>query len=225
MGVESTIVEKNKDGTYQVKGGNVNDGDNGIYLQGKDGAKGDLVGYSATPSSFFESETNTWQGKINPNDQSGRDFLNEKIIRDNPGTYMYAKNAGNGKKYDFKSTNGTSGIKYEKTSDFYRGMPILGTKNGKQIYASARDIGNIGAGLVAGRAGLNWTSARIGFDGYQSSTAGKINIEGISTQYAEKLGYRIGNQMYQQETLSRLPGNGELRNIKISDDVINKGDL
>lgn len=50
------------------------------------------------------------------------------------------------KRYDFKVTNGTN----TKVADIdiYRGMPIFKDINGIVIYSSARDIGNIMAGLL-----------------------------------------------------------------------------
>lgn len=40
------------------------------------------------------------------------------------------------------------------------------TYNGK--IASARDIGNLGAGYIAGKKGMPWGLARAGFDALQS---------------------------------------------------------
>ena len=234
----STIVDRNRDGTYTVVGGNINDGDNGIYLKNSMGGMGELVGYSATPASFFYAEGNEgkgiWQGTIYPYDQAGRNFLN-KLLSNNPNVAMYMPNATGGKDYDFKVTNGLSGIDNDKNEkvfkggknyiDFYRGMPLLGEKNGKPIFGSARDVGNIGAGLVAGRSGIGWSNARLALDGLESYQNSRFGREAIGTQYAERLGYRIGNQMFQKYDLSRMPGNTHLYKIEISHDVISKGDL
>ncbi len=231
MQEESTDVRKNKDGTYTVVGGNLNDGDNGIYVKNNNGSRGDLIGYSATPASFYYAEGNNnrgiWQGTINPDDQSARSFLNN-LLSENPSVAVYMPQGTNGSKYDFKVTNGTNQRVYTGGTDFinfYRGMQILHGKNGKPIYASARDIGNIGAGLVAGREGMGWATARLGLDSYESYKMETFTREAIGTQYAEKLGHRIGNEMYKKFILSRLPGNAHLKDIKISQDVISKGDL
>lgn len=94
---------------------------------------------------------------------------------------------------------------------FYRGMPFIG-KDGVKMYASARDIGNIAAGIVAKKGGLSWKVARFGFDSYQ--TYSDLNIinkiilyaspaslpgimisnwekEGITTQNAQLYGYKM----------------------------------
>ena len=140
-------------------------------------------------------------------------------------------NGYGGKKYDFKRSNGTDKVVYEPGVNYiniFRGMPILDGKNGKPIYASARDIGNIGAGLVAGKAGMGWSTARLGFNTLESWQNNHLTTEDIGTQYGEKLGWRIGNQMYQNYQISeqrRLPGNGHLNNFEISKDVISYGDL
>ena len=222
---ESTIVDKNEDGTYTVIDGDANDGDNGIYINDGNRGKGELIGYSATPESFFFSEEGQWLGTIDPSDQSGRNFLNNQIIGDDPSIPEYIATAKGGEPLDFKRTNGTDEVQFNTPEEFYRGMPLLGEKNGKQIFGSARDVGNIGAGLVAGRSGMGWSTARLGYDGLQSYQEGQFAQESTSTQFGQKLGHRIGTQMHQKFKQSRLPGSGHLRNIKISKDVVKKGDL
>ena len=59
-------------------------------------------------------------------------------------------------------------------------------------YASARDIGNYGAGYIAGRAGMNWKTARIGFDALESFQNSRLSSEGMTTQKAERMGYEAG---------------------------------
>lgn len=223
--VESTIVTANDDGTYKVVGGNANDGDNGIYLVDWESGKVGLVGYSATPESFYFSENDEWLGTIDPTDQSGKNFLNEQIIGDNPSVGVYMARATGGQPLDFKRTNGTNEVMFDTPEEFYRGMPLLGDKDGKPIYASARDVGNVAAGLVAGRSGMGWSTARLGYDGLESIQQGGFSSESTSTQYGQKLGHRIGYQMFQKYEQSRLPGSGHLRNVKISRDVVKKGDL
>ena len=134
-------------------------------------------------------------------------------------------NATGGAPLDFKRTNGTDNVLFNNPADFYRGMPLLGKKNGKAIFASARDVGNIAAGVVAGRSGMGWATARLGYDGLQSIQEGWFSRESSSTQYGQKLGHRIGFQMYQRFTQSRTQGASHLSKIKISKDVIKKGSL
>lgn len=71
-------------------------------------------------------------------------------------------------------------------------MPI-GTNNGKTIYASARDIGNMMAGYKAGSSGLKWSDVETVFDMYESRSIFISEHEGISTRNAEKFGYMIGH--------------------------------
>jgi hypothetical protein len=108
------------------------------------------------------------------------------------------------------------------------------------VFASARDVGNIAAGLVAARSDLSWSTARFGFDFLETSQKfGTIDatlyypffgvkaIEGSSTQYAERLGFRIGSQMRRaeiNEQLRRLPGNGGLPQITVSNSIIIRSD-
>ena len=71
-------------------------------------------------------------------------------------------------------------------------IPSIGkTASGETIYTSARDIGNIAAGIVAARNGIPWNSARLAFDVYQSRHG--FRIEGLSTRNAEYYGW---SQMY-----------------------------
>ena len=58
--------------------------------------------------------------------------------------------------------------------DHYRGMPIW-KEGGKQVFSSARDIGNYVAGYYAAANGFSWSISRLAFDSYQG---GK---EGVST--------------------------------------------
>ncbi|MDE6480614.1 MAG: hypothetical protein K2L45_10120 [Muribaculaceae bacterium] len=189
----STWVTDLGDGTYQVIGGDLNDKDKNIYVyqkseDGKHLVRGKSIGQSATMYSFYDSgETAGQQGNwvhgaiIDPNDLSGKEFLSG-LINDNPPLIDgYAVNAGNRKQYDFKARG-----------NHYRGMPLHAAKDGTRIYASARDIGNIGAGYIAGANGLPWAVARIGFDGYQSIVKGSPAIEGVSSQAAQYFGWTLG---------------------------------
>ena len=215
---ESTQVVDNGDGTYTVVGGNVKDGDNGIYLRKSDGSNGKLLAYSATPESFYNSETGEFKGRIDPNNQKGRDFLNNKILKS--GLFSYMIKARQEGPYDFKRTDGTEGVKYTTVDQFYRGMPI-GEYNGLPIWASARDVGNIAAGYMAGINGFSWEASRLAFDCLESIKVSKNNgeitlaVESSSTQYAQKLGYLIGSALYhnkQVKELSQLPSYGGYAN-------------
>jgi RHS repeat-associated protein len=219
---DSTFVTKNQNGTYSVYGGNLAGNDNGIYCKNSSG-KYELIGYSATPQSFYNAEEGKWMGTIDPKNQDGKNFLNN-LQKNRPGLLHYILNATGGKKFDFKRTNGTSSVVFSETKDHYRGMPLdlEGEDPSKPVYASARDVGNIGAGLIAGWNGFSWSASRLAFDAQHSRQKGRIEIESMSTQYAQRLGWRIGNQIYQKTELSRIPGNGHLRHIKISKSIIKR---
>lgn len=216
----STDVIKEKNGTYTVVGGDITDGDNSIYEVNGDGSK-TRIGYSATPYSFYNTDENAFMGRIDPNNNSGRIFLNG-LLKNNPSEAYYGYKATGGKKFDFKRTNGTDKAIYsdKKVSDYFRGMPILGKENGFSIYASARDVGNIGAGLVIGRSGDSWSFARTGFDALESYQKKDFARETAGTVYAERLGWNIGNAIFQRETLARIPGNAHLYNTAIPQSFI-----
>lgn len=188
----STIVKREGD-RFKVIGGNKDDGDKGIYISGGPTGKDELIAHSATPESFFfpdKGENGTWLGTIDFTDNSGDQFL-KNLIENTPFIGVYMANAYKGKKYDFKVTNGTTEKKYETDEGKYRGMilSVLGTKEGKPIVGSARDVGNIGAGYVAGAHGLSWLEARLGFDALESYQESRLTRESSSTQLAERLGY------------------------------------
>ena len=190
----STWVTDLGDGKYKVVGGDLNDNDLNIYMiqkdeSGKQLIKGKSIGQSATAYSFYNSgetvgDDGDWAygAIIDSKDLSGMEFLSNLIKENPPLVDGYAVNAGNGKRYDFKARYG----------NHYRGMPLHTAKDGARIYASARDIGNIGAGYIAGANGLPWEVARIGFDGYQTIVNRSPAIEGISSQAAQYFGWTLG---------------------------------
>ncbi len=198
-----TRVAQNEDGTYRVIGGVLNKDRNiYVYTQDKDGnytIRGNSIGITTSTTSFYNADADDGKGAwaigsiINPNDKSGDNFLGN--IFGNTPTMIddYMANAGNSGKYDFKTTNGTD--KPIQGIDKYRGMPIGETRNGQTIFSSARDIGNIAAGYVAGANGMSWEASRIAFDTYQSKINRQPSIESISTRNAEYYGWRIGSNI------------------------------
>jgi hypothetical protein len=194
----STYVLQNEDETYRVVGGSLDDDDLNIYALsfGKNGEiTKNSIGVTTSITSFYDSYANDGAGAwatgsiINPNDNSGKDFL-DNLVKSDPEIGYYMDNAKRDQKYDFKSTNGTnqsiSGI------DEYRGMPVGTTKSGQSIYTSAKDIGNIGAGYIAGVHGIPWKEARKEFDKLQSAQDGSPSVELPSTQNAERVGWETG---------------------------------
>lgn len=201
----STWVISRAQGKYQVVGGDLNDKDRNIYAGAfnKNGVfvPRTSIGISTSRTSFYNSDTKgggSWSigSIIDLNDNSGDHFLSELFTKNPPMIDDYMLNARTNHPYDFKVTNGTEhpipGI------DIYRGMPIGVTGTGQRVITSARDVGNIAAGYIAGVNGMSWIASRIAFDGYQGG------IEGISTRNAEYYGWRIG---YNNSTPSQKMSN------------------
>lgn len=90
-------------------------------------------------------------------------------------------NAYGNRKYDFKSRG-----------DAYRGMTVKDSTTGEKVYASARDIGNIGAGYIAGINGIPYQASGLAFDALESLQVRQFSTEGISTQNAEYYGWKVG---------------------------------
>ncbi len=210
---KSTQAVLDSVGHYTIKQGNIHDNDLNIYLMAKDQYgelcnTGIVIGRTPTMTSFYDSDTDSWYGTIDCSDNSGIEFLT-MMYDETPSLLNYICNAGNDEKYDFKATNGTREVLYEVIDEHYRGMPIGVGGDGVAIYTSAREIGNMAAGIVARKSGLSWNVARLGFDAYESRNnlhfyPYKIPIgmgvvggcftfkwqpEGLSTQNAERYGY------------------------------------
>jgi len=200
----STKVAANEDGTYTVIGGDLKDNDKNIYVYTKDEegnytVREGSIGVSSSITSFYNADANNGNGAwsvgsiIDPQDKSGDNFLGDIFANSPPMFDDYMANAGNGKKYDFKITNGSN--EPIKNIDIYRGMSIGVTNSGRPIFSTARDIGNMAAGYVAGANGMSWTASRIAFDAYQTKVSNRPAIEGVSTRNAEYYGWRIGSNM------------------------------
>jgi RHS repeat-associated protein len=186
---DSTFVINNDDGTYTVTGGNLSGGDDdtGVFIKNPDGTV-TLVGNSLTTHSFFDDEGNPVIGAtISTSSNEGENFIHNEIIVGNPSLLEYMPNATGGQKYDFKTReieNRPQGM--TRTQYMYRGSKYGG------FIGSARDFGNIGAGIVAARNGLNWRQARLGFDGLESFQKRQFATEGNPTQKAQRVGFQIG---------------------------------
>ena len=208
---KETHVALNKDGTYRVVGGILNK-DRNIYIFDKDKygkytIKGKSIGVTSSTTSFYNSDYNKGKGTwaigatINPKDRSGKDFLNKMISKDIT-LDDYIDKARNNRPYDFKVTNGSESVVSTDLKYVYRGMSIGKTAFGQEIYTSARDIGNIAAGIVAAKNGISWGDAIIAFDVYQGGR------EGISTQNAEYYGW--------SQTYTHINGITEMSNLRNS---------
>jgi len=191
------VVAKNEDGTYSVVDGELDD-DTSIYIQNEEGDDMEVLAYMMTTHSFFDDDGNVVKGaNINMNSTEGQDFL-DKLIEENPTLLDYAFNARNDEAYDFKVQGETDNMTDEQRQQHrYRGS-VSGN-----LVGSARDYGNVGAGIVAGRHGLNWMQARTGFDGYQLYSdvkRGAIpSVEGPTTKKAQRIGHLIGLKLFQKE--------------------------
>lgn len=198
----STWVMQNSDGTYRVVGGDYTDNDKNVYVYGINDGKlerGNSIGETTSNTSFYNSDANDgkgqWMGTIDLGDKSGKEFLNT-IFNETPGLIDYMKNATGGKLFDFKRQGTTKGdANYANLNYFYRGMSILQKKDGMAMISSARDIGNIAAGYMAGVNGIPWGQVRLAFDILESYQGNLRGVEGLSTQNAERFGYNIGSSV------------------------------
>lgn len=114
-------------------------------------------------------------------DESGFTFISSLITQNGfPSLSLisYMDNARNHEFLNFKAWE----------IDHYRGMPIW-KEGGKQVFSSARDIGNYVAGYYAAANGFSWSMSRLVFDSYQG---GK---EGVSTVNAQLLGWSRGSKL------------------------------
>jgi hypothetical protein len=183
---DSTFVVSRGNGIYEVNGGNLDGNDKGIYLQDDKGnLTGEKIGESLTTHSFVDANDKFVKGAlINTSSSEGQDFIDNEIIKDDPFILAYMWNARNDKDLDFKTRNEDQ--RGDLTVDQYRYRGSV-TSNGK--IGSARDFGNMAAGIVAGRFGLSWKGARMGFDLYQGGSEPKV------TQLAERHGFLIGQKL------------------------------
>ncbi len=191
---DSTFVVANDNGTYTVTGGNLSgaEDDTGIYTRDADGNLV-LVGQSITTHSFFDDKGRAVVGAVlDPTSYEGALFVLGEIVGGDPTLLGYMSTAWGGQEYDFKTRGQDDRAKgVFKLRYHYRGstVPFM---DGVPMFGSARDFGNIGAGIVAGRAGVSWEAARLVFDALESIQEMEITKEGIPSQKAQKLGYTIG---------------------------------
>jgi len=193
-GGDSTIVVSLGKGKYEVRQAETKSGDRGVYVatfdkKGKRTLTGEKLGNSITTHSFVDKNNIAVKGAvIDMNSREGQNFVDE-IIADDPNLFTYAvypKTGGDKAHYDFKHRN--FGDKADRLPYYYRG-----SVNSEGEIGSARDFGNIGAGIVAGRAGMSWGMARLGFDGYQGSS------EPATSQMAQRIGYDLGRKLFTQD--------------------------
>ncbi len=205
---KSTKVKRNEDGTYEVIGGDLSDGDLNIYVYQEDDEgnfipTGVSIGKTTSLTSFYNADADGGKGKwaihsrIDLNDKSGQDFITH-IVDANEPLVIYAIKALPGGMNDYKTSNGTRD-KSDNNRDIYRGMPLGSSSNGVLYISSARDIGNMAAGYEAGIHGLSWLATRILFDGLQSITDQKLSFEKQSSVNAQYYGWNNGHKKYERK--------------------------
>ena len=208
----STDVKRKKDGSFTVEKGKA-DGDRNVYVVDNKGKRtGEIIGKSLTEYSFLDEKGNGVKGAvINLKDNSGVNFLNKDIISSNLGLIAYMPNATGGEKYDFKSKGIAARLEEMTREQYqYRGMSFegvlgFGNQDGSTLtIASARDIGNVAAGYVAGNNGLGWGGGRLGFDALESYQKGAFATEGQPTKRAQRIGFEIGTKKFNQRKTDKL---------------------
>ncbi len=211
MRVTSTDVLKNKDGTYKVVDAKP-DGDKNVYVQNAKGERtGEVIGRTISDRSFIYDNGKAAVGAIiNLNDYTGSNFLNKTIIGGNITLSQYVGNARGRQQYDFK-TIGIDKIPANQREEYkYRGMPFYNIEgyeyksDNMPIIATARDIGNVAAGYIAGANNLRWEISRIAFDALESIQQKRFTTEGQTTQLAQRIGYDIGSKV----AVSPIPEQG-----------------
>jgi len=206
--VDHIDVTKNKDGTYNVVGGQANSDESIYVVDGSGKRTGEVVGQMLTEFSFHHEDGSAVVGaNINLNDQSGHNFFNNKIK--NVGLFDYIGNAKGEQPLDFKHKGMNDRNEGTTVSQHhYRGMSFDGK------VASARDIGNYSAGYVAGKHGFGWGTSRFAFDALETKQAkGTWNTllyypfnrvsEGQPTQQAQRAGHNIGYTIFKQQQFER----------------------
>lgn len=199
----STLVSMNADGTYKVVDVNPDDNDYGIYLaeidkNGNYKSTNALIGYTVSLYSFMKEDNKTpvLDVVIDPNNYSGIRFFEDLTMNIRPlGEYMIK--AMPNRQFDFKKTEGGHEVVFSSPNSAYRGMPLMRLSNGRMIYASARDVGNVVAGYYAATYGITWDEARKAFD--------KLNrgVEPLVSQNAQLFGYRLGAKLPYNERIGR----------------------
>jgi len=184
---ETTIVGDNGDGTYTVKD---------VILDGKTDVvttSGVKVGESLTTHSFVDANNNPVVGAIiDSNSSEGQNFIDNEIVGTDIPVIEYMANSYTvGKDLDFKSRNEGKRGSLTRQQYRYRGSK---TKDGKM--ASARDFGNMAAGIVAGRNGIGWSLTEGAFNALQGGQEPPVSA------LAQKVGHNIGRQLNRKDAVN-----------------------
>jgi hypothetical protein len=206
----STDVTQNADGTYKVVNAKA-DGDKNVYAVKDDKSQHDanskVIGRTVSDGAFVDDNGKAIKGAtINLSDKSGVNFLNKQIIEKKGLSLVdYMKNETGGKDYDFKASGlkdqpkGTDMLVYESRGMSGDGITGMNNTSGVPLIVTARDVGNIGAGYMAGVSGLSWPTARIGLDALESYQQGKLATEGQASQIPQRVGWEMGQETLRQK--------------------------
>ena len=201
----STKVKRLDDGTYEVVDVDTTDDDYNIYVGtvdengNLDWSNKESIGWSVSFYSFVQDDNLIpMKGAIiNPNDNSGREFIQNLTGSLRPLGY-YLLNAWNKQLFDFKTTNGNRRVVSDDVLYVYRGMPVLKSTDGVLFYGSARDVGNIVAGYYAAAYGITWDEAREAFDALDPhGPESKVSV------YGQQFGYKMGLSIPEQKRRMR----------------------
>lgn len=102
----------------------------------------------------------------------------------------------------------------DDNSYLYRGM-IIGFDGNIPVICSARDVGNVSAGYMAGRHAIPWNLARVFFDRLETKQKGTPSMEGPTSQSAQYLGWIWG-----MEEISGNPSAIFLRSVKFINGLV-----
>lgn len=208
---DSTFVNSNKDGTYNVTGGNLIGDDRGVYVLNADKER-ERIGETLFTGSFFNYDKNSWVegATIDLNDKSHQKFLDKN---DNLEALGYL--LPNPNNYDYKAIR--DGERSERGNSIYN---YRGARLDNGLIASARDVGNIQAGKSAGNSGLSWLMTKRAFKMRQGmndfSNTNYTWVERIGralngvpetkgTVQAERYGWEVGIGRYREMVNSLSP--------------------
>lgn len=111
-----------------------------------------------------------------------------QVLSDDCNLILYMAMALPNLPYDFKEQGlDKRGSEITRKQHHYRGSVDLDGNLG-----SARDFGNITAGIMAGKSGLSETIALLGFDALESIQKIKLTTEGPTSKAAQLVGISIG---------------------------------
>ena len=150
-----------------------------------------------TTHSFVDENNNPVIGAmIDLNSSEGQNFIDNEIINNDPNILLYAKKSyAVGLPLDFKSRK--ENLKDADVS--IKQHMYWGSMTSDRKIASARDFGNMAAGIVSGRAGNDWNLTEIAFNTLQGSK------EPIVSSKAQKVGWELGNKIYNIESQKIIP--------------------